>query len=75
MQRLEVTGAVQPIYESLGVKRLIEGTTKSIITKKGKKEEKRVGRNKNRQWRINKEKMRNNKMTFIALETECGELV
>jgi hypothetical protein len=31
MQRLEVSGAVRPIYESLGVKRLIINTYVSLI--------------------------------------------
>ena len=32
MQRLEVSGAVRPIYESLGVKRLIYIERKTVIT-------------------------------------------
>ena len=30
MQSLEVSGAVRPIYVSLGVKRLIEGTVRYV---------------------------------------------
>ena len=31
MQRLEVSGAVRPIYGSLGVKRLIRGRQKKLL--------------------------------------------